>query len=160
MLGWFLLGLLIVVGLGALLYQPARRFLRAINAERGHELFQLQREMLEAKFVELARSTGNPRGARWADCDFEGDPRFARNVRSGELVAFMEVTVHFETPDEHIDSSSEIIGNNRQATAVFHFHHGQWGTSGRTLFDMSPEEAIEHYSNQYEPLAFAEHGAH
>ena len=151
MVGWMIAGLVVLALVIWLTFPYLRRVYREVTAERAHELFQLQREMLEAKFVELARSAGNPRGALWADCEFESDCYFARHLHKGEIVAFIEVTVHF-APAETKDS--EFVGSNRQATAVFHYHHGQWGTGGRTLFDMTPSEALEHFGELYEAISF------
>lgn len=154
MIGWLLAGFVVVVLIIGFSYRPLKRIYREITAERAHELFQLQREMLEAKFFELARSAGNPRGAVWSDCEFESESSFARHQRSGEIVSFVEITVHFAPAPA---KDSEFVGSNRQATAVFHYHHGQWGTGGRTLFDMSPTEALEHFGEEYENISFIHH---
>lgn len=151
---WVMVGVALAGMAAALLYRPMRRFYREVTEERAHELFRLQREMLEAKFLELGRSKGMADGVAWSDCEFDGDSQFARHLKSGQLVAFVEVTVHFESEAASIDS--ETIGANRQATAVFQYHHGQWGTNGRALFDMTPAEALEHFQGEYQPLAFAE----
>lgn len=156
MVAW-ILGAFAAAAVVAVLLRPLRRVAREIREERARELFQLQRELLEAKFLELARSAEAALGPQWTDCEFEGEALFARHVKSGQFVAFVEVTVHTETsanPNELADA----VGVNRQATAVFHYDHGQWGTSGRTLFDMTPPEAIEHFRGQYAPLPFANAG--
>lgn len=142
------LGLVVVV----LSYRPVRRILREIEIERASELFSLQRERLEAKFFELARSTGKPKGLSWEDCDFHDEVKFVRDKSSGQLSAFVEVTIRFTAIEgggmEHVAA----VGNLRNATAVFHYHHGQWGTGGRALFNMNPTEAIAHFQAQYEPI--------
>lgn len=154
MVAWIVGGIAATLLGVALLYRPVRRLAREVREERAHELFQLQREMLEAKFLELARSAQGAAGPRWSDCEFDGDARFARHAKSGQLVAFVEITVHFEPGDSA--GESDVVGPNRQATAVFHYHHGQWGTGGRTLFDMTPGEAIEHFSGEYRPIPFSD----
>lgn len=154
MVFWAMAGLALAGLVVALLYRPVRRFFREVTEERAHELFHLQQELLEAKFLELGRSRGMADGAAWIDCEFEGDSQFARHIHSGRLVAFIEVTVHFEPGPETADT--EAIGANRQATAVFQYHHGQWGTNGRALFDMTPSEALEHFSGEYQRVPFPE----
>lgn len=151
---WVGLVVVLLIGIVAVIFLPARRLYQEIKAERARELFQLQREMLEAKFFELARLVGNPKGATWSECDFENEAALARQTRTGELVAFVEMTVRFTAAPP---TDSDIVGTARQATAIFHYHHGQWGTSGRTLFDMTPQEAIEHFSSEYRPIDFHPH---
>lgn len=135
--------------------RPIRRLAREIQFERARELFTLQRERLEAKFVQLASSTGRPKGLLWDTCDFQSPICFVREKRSGQLSAFVEVTIRFSAIEgggmEHVAAVSE----RRAATAVFHYHHGQWGTGGRVLFNMNPKEAIDHFQAQYEAIPTA-----
>jgi hypothetical protein len=149
---WIGVGLAAAALLAALLYRPARRLLRDIEFERARELFLLQRERLEAKFFELASATGKPKGLQWEDCDFQSPVSFVRDRGSGQLSAFVEVTIRFTAVEgggmEHVQA----VGNLRNATAVFHYHHGQWGTGGRALFNMNPTEAIQHFQAQFEPV--------
>ena len=44
------------------------------------------------------------------------------------------------------------MAQGRDATAVFFVHRGQWHTVGKTIFNMNPAMAIEHFKNQYEPV--------
>ncbi|MFO0949227.1 MAG: hypothetical protein U1D30_25500 [Planctomycetota bacterium] len=106
----------------------------------------MQRERLEAKFFELAGSTENSKGLQWEDCDFHNEVSFVRDKSSGQLSAFVEVTIRFSAIAgggmEHVQA----VGNLRNATAVFHYHHGQWGTGGAALFNMNPTEAIARFN--------------
>ena len=43
---------------------------RAPSVEGARRQFQQQREHLEAKFFELAASSGKPRGLRWKECEW------------------------------------------------------------------------------------------
>ena len=45
------------------------------------------------------------------------------------------------------------VGNLRNASAVFFFDGGRWQTAGKAVFNLNPEEAIERFAAQYEPLA-------
>ena len=38
----------------------------------------------------------------------------------------------------------------KNASAVFHFERGQWLTTGKAVFNMNPDEVIQHFKNQYE----------
>lgn len=73
-----------------------RKTHRLMNRTNGREIFQRRREWLEAKFLTLASQSGLPRGLTWTDCDFEDGVAFARERRTGELKAFVGVTISFE----------------------------------------------------------------
>src|SRR5438876_9943567 len=94
---WILLGGIPVGAVTALLtWGPLRRFGKGVQTERARELFLLQRERLEAKFVSAASASGKPRGLRWKDCDFESDIELARERATGQLVALVSVTVQVD----------------------------------------------------------------
>ena len=42
--------------------------------------------------------------------------------------------------------------------AVFFSHRRQWHTVGKTIFNMNPAMAIEHFKNQYEPVKDSREG--
>ncbi|MBC7817288.1 MAG: hypothetical protein IAG10_10400, partial [Planctomycetaceae bacterium] len=46
---------------------PWRAARRQAETEHALRLFRLQREQLEAKFFDLARMSGKPRGLKWLD---------------------------------------------------------------------------------------------
>jgi hypothetical protein len=110
----------------------------------------MEREWLEARFVDRAGASGKPRGLVWADCEFEDDVVYARQKRGGELYAFVGVTISFEAVEgggmEHV----EAVGNLRAASAVFRFVKGKWTTDGRTIFNLNPTEAVAHFENEVE----------
>ena len=151
MIGWIAIAagacaiLILVVVLG-----PARSKLRASRYERARRDFHRCRERLEAKFFQLAAASGKPRGLRWVSCDFEDDVSYARDRRSGELRAFVAVTIGFEAVEgggmEHV----EAVGNLRAATAEFCLRLGHWETDGRTIFNLNPTEAIDYYRENLE----------
>src|SRR5436190_23560086 len=94
---WILIGLgLAAVVILFLVWRPLRSLGHEIQVERARELFVLQRERLEAKFVTAASSTGKPRGLRWKDCSFENDLELARDRQTNKLVALVPVTIQFE----------------------------------------------------------------
>ena len=151
--GWILSGLaiafVVVVVLG---WRPVSAVLREIRTERARELFHLQRERLEAKFMAMAAKSGKPRGLRWLDADWENAVRYVRDRHSGDLAALVGITVSFEAIPGGGMEDNPNVSNLRDATAVFNYVRGQWITEGRALFNMSPDGAIDRYHDQYEPV--------
>ena len=76
--------------------RPSKETRHAVEFQSGRKTFHQCRERLEAKFFELASSSGKPRGLRWTDVDFDDDVIYARHRHSGELSAFVAVTIGFE----------------------------------------------------------------
>ena len=146
-----------LVAAGALLWKPIRARRRTREIARALALFRSQREQLEAKFFDLARSQGKPRGLRWVDCDWQHDVAFARDLRSGLLTAFVGVNIQFEAVEGGDMEGVEHVGLIRDAAAVFHYRKGRWGTGGRTLFNMNPEDALTRLVGQFEPIGSTGH---
>ncbi len=112
--------------------------------------FHAQRERLEAKFVQLASVHAKPRGPHWADCDFDDDVAYVRDRRTGQLQAFVGVTVAIENFDDASTRAGEAIGNLRAGTAVFRFDRDHWETDGRAILNLTPTEAIRLYRRDLE----------
>jgi hypothetical protein len=147
-------GLSIVAGLVVsilivviLAWRPIRSAMRQAQLARARKDFHRQREWLEAKFLELASASGKPRGLRWTDCDFDDD---ARDRRTGELSAFVAVTIAFEAIEGGDMEGVEAVGNLRAATAVFRCSKNRWYTDGRAVFNLNPTEAIAHFRDDLE----------
>jgi hypothetical protein len=142
----------------ALSWRRLRFFGREVQAERAQELFALQRERLELKFMNAAAASGKPRGLLWKNCDWDGPVAFARERRTGHLAALAGVTIQFEAAPGSDMEGLPAVGTLRDASAVFFFHRGQWHTVGKTIFNMNPAMAIEHFKNQYEPVKNSREG--
>jgi hypothetical protein len=149
---WYLGGgLLAGVLIGAILaFRPMRARMLSAQFEKAKKEFRQRRERLEAAFFERASSSGKPRGLRWTNCDFENDISYARNRRTGELCAFVAVTISFEAIEGGLMEGVEAVGNLRAATAVFRLADGHWQTDGRAIFNLSPTEAIAYYQENLE----------
>src|SRR5437667_10269175 len=94
---WIALGVVVLTGVAILVaWHPLRRFGKHVHVERAREAFRLQRERLEAKFLQAAQASGKPRGLRWSDCEFDSDVLFVRDKKTGELAALVGVTIQFE----------------------------------------------------------------
>lgn len=140
-----------VIGL-VLLWGPWQRRRRGREMQQAMQAFKLQRELLEAKFFDLACSLGKPRGLRWVDCEWLDTVTFARDLNDGLLTAFLAVNIRFEAIEGGDMEEVEAVGNIREAAALFHYRGGRWGTGGRALFNMNPQDAVSRLQGQYEPV--------
>ncbi|MBS0263521.1 MAG: hypothetical protein JSS02_16390 [Planctomycetes bacterium] len=135
-----------------LLRKPVRSWRERREAQRARSEFRRHREVLEAKFFDLAAASGKPRGLRWIDCDWLEAVTFARDRQTGLLTAFVAVNIRFEAIEGGDMEDVAAVGNIRDAAAVFHYEHGAWGTGGRALFNMNPADAIARLGAQFEPV--------
>jgi hypothetical protein len=125
---------------------------RPISIPRARRRFAVQRPALEQAFRTSAAASGKPRGLTWLDLDWDPNVLFARERATGQLAALVGVTVRFAAIPGSDMEDLPAVANPRIATAVFFFHRGQWHTTGRTLFNLDPNEAVRHLANQYELL--------
>lgn len=130
--------------------------------------FHWQREHLEARFVQIAQLHSKPGAPRWTDCDFCDDVSYVRNRYTGELSAFVAVTILLELPQvmsgeepvhnedcayredgafetESARNSMNLGSTVREATAVFRYGRDRWETDGRAILNLSPSETIRFY---------------
>ncbi|HUS38650.1 MAG TPA: hypothetical protein VMX74_04330 [Pirellulales bacterium] len=149
---WFIVAAAVVAG-SAFPMISLWRIRQKRQLEAARRLFHQRREWLEAKFLELASSTGKPRGLRWKDCDFSNEVTFARDLHSRALTAFVGVTISFEAIEGGDMEDVEAVGNLRAATSVFRHAGGQWSTQGRVLMNLEPAEAIERFQDALELIA-------
>lgn len=142
----------LIIGL-ALGLRPLLSWMQAREARHAIAEFKLRRETLEAKFLDVAAQVGKPRGLRWKECDWQDTVTFGRDVQTQMLTAFASVEIHFEAIEGGDMEDVEAVGTIRDASAVFHYQKGRWGTGGRALFNMNPHDAITHLQGQYEPVS-------
>src|SRR4029077_19823864 len=88
--------LLVALIVLAFSWRHLRFFGREVPAERAQELFALQRERLEAKFLAAAAASGRRRGWRWKAGAGDGPVAFAGGRRPGHVAALAGVTIQFE----------------------------------------------------------------
>ncbi len=164
------LGLLAGLAFGLRPLLAARREARFTQARRS---FHWQREHLEARFVHISQLHRKPGSPLWVDCDFCDDVSYVRNRYTGELSAFVAVTILLEVPrvthdEEPAHDENGIYANDcacgegcqrnstdldrtvREATAVFRFGRDRWETDGRAIFNLSPSETIRFYQHDLE----------
>lgn len=136
-----------------LAWRPVRSWLWKMEVREAVKRFRIQREQLEARFFDMARTQGKPRGLRWLDCDWQSDVTFARDRKSGLLTAFVAVNISFEAIEGGDMEDVEHVGTIRDASALFHYQNGRWGTGGRPLFNMNPQDAIARFEGQFDPVS-------
>ena len=148
---WLWLPALVIAVLGAamlsILWLGTRRLSAAISS------FHPQRGRLEPLFFATASSLGKPRGLRWKACEWGEAVEFARDRKTGQLFAFVAVTISFEAIEGGDMEGVAAVGNLRNASAVFAFDGASWGTLGRAVFNLNPDEAIQHFGEHYERVA-------
>jgi hypothetical protein len=147
---WIVLGMGFALALAIVLWKPLRNSHRQKELARLRQDFHREREHLEAKFNSKASGTGKPRRLAWTNCDFEDDVTYARDRRSGELSAFVGMTVHFEAVVGGGMEEVEFVTAPRDATAVFRVDRGKWTTDGRTIMNLNPSEALRHFAGELE----------
>jgi len=150
---WIPLAVGAAVATFLLVWRPIRAALREARFARARKSFHVQRERLEAKFVQLASANARPNGPQWEDCDFDDDVAYVRNRKTGELSAFVAVTVAIEDMDvgEMLSGTpADLIRNLHAGTAVFRLERGRWVTEGRAILNLTPSEAINFYRNDLE----------
>lgn len=151
--GWMIAGAVLLAVTALLLAaRPIRDWMWRREAVHARASFRRYREVLEAKFFELAAASGKPRGLRWVDCDWLEAVTFARDRQTGLLTAFVSINIHFEAIAGGDMEDVAAVQNIREASAVFHYRAGQWGTGGRALFNMNPADALVRLQGQYDPL--------
>lgn len=156
MLPWILAGCVFLLGLIPMLFWTAARWAtRRLRAEeqRAQAEFRLARERLEAKFFDLAARSGKPRGLRWVDVDFLDDQVcFARDRLNGMLAAFVGVNISFEAIEGGDMEDVAAVSTIRDAVALFHYDGQNWGTGGKALFNVNPQQALDRFHQQFVPL--------
>lgn len=148
------LAILALAGLGlfvSIRQGISRRQIKLLLDQR-RLIFMENRGSLEELFFQLAANSGKPRGLDWVRCDFEKGVEFARDRQNGQLRALVSVTIQFEATEGGDMEDVEAVGNLRAATAVFLHNGSQWSTEGRTIYNLDPGEALEHFSQELEPI--------
>jgi hypothetical protein len=144
-LWWVPVGAGVLVAVGAYFWRPKWKGSRAARLLHAKQRFHAQRERLEAKFVQLAAARGKPDAHRWPDCTFADDVAYVRNRTTGELSAFVAMTIAAEVFDRSSRGSADAVGNLQAGTAVFRFDRDHWETDGRAILNLSPGEAIRYF---------------
>ncbi len=152
-LWWIIVAAILLLAFLVWVWFPIRAGFRGARLTEARRDFHRQRERLEVKFVQLGMSSNRHDAPRWIDCEFEDDVVYARNRTTGELNAFVAVTIEMEESARGTLETADAVGNLRAATAVFRFERKRWETDGRAIFNLSPTQAIQHYHRDLELVA-------
>ena len=133
-----------------LLWRPCQAAAREARFAQARKEFHKQREWLEVKFISLAPSQGKADAPRWSNCEFDDAVSYVRHRTTGELSAFVAVTVALEGISHLTTSATDLMSNLQAGTAVFRFDKAHWVTDGRVILNLSPDEAIRFYQNDWE----------
>jgi len=131
------------------------KFRKQQNQRRRDEAMQnfgALKSQLQAEFSRKAAQSGKPRGLRWKECELHDRHVFAQDRVTGELYALVGATISFEAIEGGPMEDVEAVGNLRAGSAVFVFREGKWTTDGRTVFNLLPSDAIEHYEQSLTPI--------
>jgi hypothetical protein len=147
---WLPIVAVALLAFAALVWQVRRKAVRATPLAQAKQRFHAQRERLEAKFIQLAAAHANPDAPQWSDCTFDDDVAYVRSRTTGELSAFVAVTIAAEDAGAAPGSTSDAVGNLQAGTAVFRFDRDHWVTDGRAILNLSPTEAVQRFRNDIE----------
>ena len=121
-----------------------------VRLQRARVLFEQQRPQLEEAFFQAAIRSGKPRGLRWKECQWDNLIEWVRDKQTGQILVLVGVTIAFEAVEGGDMEGVAAVSNLRNASAVFFFQDGRWQTAGRVIFNLNPEEAVQHFSGGYE----------
>ena len=133
-----------------ILWRPCRAAAREARFAHARKEFHKQREWLEVKFISLAGAAGKPEAPRWSNCEFDDAISYVRHRATGELSAFVGLTVALEGIGQTTVATTDLMSNLQAGTAVFRFDKDRWVTDGRVILNLSPSEAIRFYQNDLE----------
>jgi hypothetical protein len=128
-----------------ILRRPFREICGEISFEKARERFRQQREHLEAKFVTQASRLDPSEAERWEEARWQDVVVWARDRKTRVLLALVAV----EFAEEPFSDSP-----NHHATAIFEFRRDEWGTEGRGLDEVRPDEAFLLH-HRLEPIVVA-----
>jgi len=149
---WWIIGTSTLIIAWICLWRPMRAVSREVQFAKARKFFHTQRERLEAKFVNLASKRVKPDSPRCSDCNFADDVSYVRNRTTGELSAFVAISIAMENPESTSHNNGDAVGNLQLGTAVFRFDRDHWETDGRAILNLSPSEAIRFYRKDLEKV--------
>jgi hypothetical protein len=145
---WAIPALVVIAALVFFGWQRTRKSTPPLAAAQS--LYEKDKTRLRELFFAAAATSGKPRGLRWRDCQWSELIEWVRDKQTGQLLALVGVTISFEAIEGGDMEGVEAVGNLRNASAVFFLQDGQWQTAGRVIFNLNPDEAVQHFQSGYE----------
>ena len=114
--------------------------------------FHRNQPALVAAFLRAARGQGRPRGLEWVSAEPAGEPMFVRDPKTGGRVALLPTVVTFRPIEGSELEDVPQAREPRTVTAMFAFDRGEWRTTGRAVFNLTPAQVIErgHFARSVE----------
>lgn len=128
-----------------ILRRPVRLFAEELHVDHARDLFRMQREWLEARFLSALARVDPAERMRWEDAQWHNEVLWARDRQTRVFLAL--IGVHFDASpfDETADPSP------RHATALFEYRKGRWCSDGKRLDEIEPGEAVLR-NHRFEPV--------
>lgn len=132
--------------------KPGRDHRLPIDFPRAVDSFRMQREHVEAKFLDLARWIGNVPAVCRIEYEWQRNATFARDLETDLITAFVAIGVRFVEvrPGKHGDFVQ--INSQCDATALFHYRDGWWETSDCGFLHVDPVRAVIRLQDHFEPI--------
>ena len=127
------------------LRRPVRQFAEELHVDHARELFRLQREWLEARFLGSLAKIDPIERIRWEDAHWHDEVLWARDRQTRSFLAL--IGVHFD--GQGFDDLG--VPTPRHATALFEFRRGHWCADGKRIDETRPAEAVLR-SHRFEPV--------
>lgn len=137
--------LLVILLLAAAAWSTWRRERQRRELAIAEAEFARRRDKLQEDFRAAGNVSGKPRGLRWKSCELVGPLVLARDRSNGKLVGLSGATIGFEAVAGGGMEDVEAVGNLRAATAIFTWSGIDWTTTGHTVFNLEPQQVLEHY---------------
>lgn len=122
------------------------------DPRRAAGQFDREREGLRAAFFQAAATSGKPRGLAWKSLDWHEGLTLVRERGTRRLAALVGVTIAFEAVEGGDMEGVAAVGQLRHGSATFFYHRGAWHTTGKAIFNLTPDEAVARMADQYERL--------
>lgn len=123
-----------------------RRVFEVMRFEQARDQFRLQREWLEARFLDSLHRSDPIERLRWEEAHWHDEIVWARDRQTRRLLALIEVHFDSDPYDDYPDHPP------RHATAVFEYHGKTWRADGHRLDETRPDEAFLRHQ-RFEPVS-------
>lgn len=114
--------------------------------------FRSQSAAMIAAFIRRGSDSGLPRGLSWLGAEVTGAAVFVQDRDTGFVVALLPTVVRFEPVPGSDMVDVPHARDPRPVVALFTYQRGAWTTTGRAVFNLTPDEIIARSVGRYTPL--------